>query len=756
MKRRLFIFIFVALFAVLAVFYGLDFFESTRDNLPLVKHMADFKPANTLVTSFNAKAEDPQAFLEQLLPLADQYRADVLLRMGETLNQTADETIAAPMIDLIYSKRAQLFPPYFVSDPAPRWDATGVKAYALKAQPGAGHILTIRNRFQDKPLQNLRQELVVPLAQLAAYQPLLGDNAIFAELYVLAPDEQSAAALKAALPTALKAVKIGDISSYGQKNQMAAILVPKTKGPPLGMAVFFLLSLLLIILAVLSLEVIEATREIAVRKMLGQGPWHIVLRLFAPLAGLLFLVFTGALGLTLLLLVKNWNRLALHFSGLVALLLPAFLLIMALILLIAYFYVQRLAAVTSVKRRSSLAFFLNFGWLMKMVLIILLCVQVLATLPNFNMVYGQWRAQQLYGDHILVAEPKRSFTSNDWNGDPSVTAQNPQIKEELFRDRAHFRVILDALQQMAHQLNYIYGNASTKGSQFATLGRDGKIVMQECPADIAAGSFQTTLQNNILDSAGQPVVFKTDPEQTTVLVPEKLDIGFVKEFGAYNYLLEKAKVIKIKDGQSVLWPNGLYLHNAIMFILTKEDLSRMGNLVDTPAQRERLAAAINKGEYKGVKMKPEDWSFREKPLIPRAGEDFAVFLRYLWLCLFLLIAFAVQSAHNAEVFFTDRALNLFLRYLHGWPFFARYAGAWVRATLPYLLSMILILALPGAVRQLMLVSYQGVVLDSFNIGWSVRGALWILGFLLFLDLLLQWLVIRRLQKHSVTRLKGER
>ena len=155
------------------------------------------------------------------------------------------------------------------------------------------------------------------------------------------------------------------------------------------------------------------------------------------------------------------------------------------------------------------------------------------------------------------------------------------------------------------------------------------------------------------------------------------------------------------------------------------------------------------------RIDPATWEFQTSPLIHLREYELTVLLRYLWTALFLLVAFIVISLHNAEVYVTDRAKLLHLRYLHGVPFLRRYSGLWLRAAIPYAVTACLALAFPAVVHQIMKLSYQGVYHDIDKINLTFRLVFLMFGALLLFDLLLHAGVIRRLQKKSVARLKGE-
>ena len=292
---------------------------------------------------------------------------------------------------------------------------------------------------------------------------------------------------------------------------------------------------------------------------------------------------------------------------------------------------------------------------------------------------------------------------------------------------------------------------SPEGSQIGTLNEEYEIVLIPLPQSQGTATYQLTLKNKILDLEGEEIRFAEPPAQSCLLVPENADIAELDLHPSY-YGLEGAPRIAIRSDQTVLMPDGTYLEDAILLILSDEDsVLRGGNFLDTDEGRAVLAAKI---EELGVDS--SYWQFRSSPLIQAGERNKYVLVRYLWLTIFLLAAFIVQSAHNAEVYTTDRAKLLHLRYLHGVPFLKRYGGLWWRAALPYLIALLIGLLFPSLLHSLMLVAYEGVFLDSMKTDLSLSLLLKLFGSLLILDLLIHAGVIRRLQKRSVTSLKGER
>ncbi|HHU04168.1 MAG TPA: hypothetical protein GXZ81_04025, partial [Fastidiosipila sp.] len=184
------------------------------------------------------------------------------------------------------------------------------------------------------------------------------------------------------LSNQLKNTSANYVVRYEEFFSLEYYFMEDTLGPPYLIATLVIIAIFAILLAIFSLEVIEATREIGVRKTLGQNARHISSRLLYRLVLAMLTVFVGASVITLLIIVRNWNRLTLKFLRIPALLLLIFVVMLIIALAISHIYVKRISPVTSSKKQNSLKFFLDFGLVMKIVLTLLLASQLFVLFPN--------------------------------------------------------------------------------------------------------------------------------------------------------------------------------------------------------------------------------------------------------------------------------------------------------------------------------------------------------------------------------------
>ncbi|MDD2364185.1 MAG: ABC transporter permease [Eubacteriales bacterium] len=729
MKRRLILLFFVALFAVLSCTYGLTIFEDYRDRKLLERKTQDFSPEKTLVAGqYGMSSNNLLEMAAELMDLADRMDGDVILRAYKTIDISDNQAEAPPVIDFVYSAKTDLFAGNVFSTNKIDWSRSGAEAFSLKPEPDLGSILTIRDRLEGEDISRVRQQIVAPLALLKEFYPRAGSGTDV-DIFFQCEDVKEA---RAYLKNEMETVSFESVQLYDDYYQLMYFFEPMMQDQPYLMVIVFMAAILLIILALFSLEIIEATREISVRKILGQGTRHIVSRLLYRLVFFLVIIFILSSVVTLLIIVKNWNRLTLTFVGYLALLLAAFIVMLLFSLFIAYVYVKRINPVVSAKRQTSLGFFLNFGLLMKMILVLLLGTQLLALFPELVTVWGEWRAEQVYGENYLGLE---------------VAENCPKEKQANTENMLKL-----ALQEGAKSLEFLYTDTALEGSHTGSFNKKGEMVLIPLTQSLGMSTYQVTLENKILDLDGEEIRFTEPPEQSVVLVSENADLKSMKEDPFYRGFSAGTPQIKIRSDQTILMPDGNYLENAILIILSNEDFgSDFDYLLDTNENR-----AILTSKLEDLGADSDCWQFTTRPLIQLGEENKYTLGRYLWMALFLVVAFIVQSAHNAEVYATDRAKLLHLRYLHGVPFLRRYGELWLRALVPYLLVLAVYLLFPSLIQSLLMVGYEGVFLDSYKTELSLKLFVQLFGTLLLFDLLLHAGVIRRLQKKSVTRLKGER
>ncbi|MDD3611876.1 MAG: hypothetical protein PHU38_05855 [Eubacteriales bacterium] len=735
MKRRMALLFFVVLFAVLSCNYALAFFESDRDYIGPERKAKSFSPKTTVAAVLDYHSDEaPSDLAQELILFADVLDADLILDVFAPAQEGDIGVRMAPRIKFIYSQEADLFPAGEFSDVKIDWSLSGNKAFSLKPETNMGQILTVRDRRDETDINLLRQEIVAPLAMLEELYPA-ATREYAPELTVFILSDQPVAASNY-LSNQLKNTSANYVVRYEEFYSLYYSLVDDILGPPYLIAFLVIIAILVILLAIFSLEVIEATREIGVRKTLGQNARHISSRLLYRFVLTMLAVFVGASVITLLIIVENWNRLTLRFLRLPALLLLIFVVMLLIALAISHIYVKRINPVTSSKKQNSLQFFLDFGLVMKIVLTLLLASQLFVLFPNIILYVGQSRAEDLYGEyHINVYPSDDAF--------PFGT--------EVER-KATYHALQRVVEAEGDKLEQIHTATLQKGGVLVRGSPSGKPVEITVNQPHASTTYQVTLVNDIIGLDGEPIRIESVPEKTTVLISEKADLDEIREIGFFYNWENNAVHIPIRSGQRIVMSDGEILKNPVLIIYSEADNFFADRLfLDTTENRAILSAALDKAG-----LDPATWEFQASPLIQARQFNTATLLLYLWTALFLLAAFIVISLHNAEVYATDRSKLLHLRYLHGVPFLRRYSGLWLKAAIPYAVAAILALSFPSLIQRIMKLSYQGVYHDAQKLDLTFRLVFLMFGALLLFDLLLHAGVIRRLQKQSVTRLKGER
>jgi len=725
---------FVALFAVLSCNYALAFFESDRDYIGPERKAKSFSPKTTVAAVLDYHSDEtPSDLAQELILLADDLDADLILDVFAPAQEGDIGVRMAPRIKFIYSQEADLFPAGEFSDVKIDWSLSGNKAFSLKPETNMGQILTVRDRRDETDINLLRQEIVAPLAMLEELYPA-ATREYAPELTVFILSDQPVAASNY-LSNQLKNTSANYVVRYEEFYSLYYSLVDDILGPPYIIALLAIIAIFTMLLALFSLEVIEATREIGVRKTLGHNARHISSRLLYRLVLAMLAVFVGASVMTLLIIVKNWNRLTLRFLRLPALLLLAFVLMLIIALAISHIYVKRINPVTSSKKQNSLRFFLDFGLVMKIMLTLLLASQLFVLFPNLILYVGQTRAERLYGEHILIVQP------ND---------EAFPIGTEKDRKTVYFG--LKRVMEMEDELELVHTAAFQTGGLIMHGSPSGEVIEHKVKQAHASSTYQVTLANDIIGLDGAPIRIEGIPEQTTVLVSEGADLNEIREIGWFLNWENNAIHVPIRPGQSVVMSNGEVLKNPVLIIYSDADDQNADRIIlDTTENRAILGTALDKAG-----LDPATWEFQTSPLIQGREYSRATLQRYLWTAIFLLVAFIVISLHNTEVYATDRSKLLHLRYLHGVPFLRRYSGLWLRTAVPYAVTASLSLAFPSIIHKIMKLSYRGVYRDTRKLDLTFRLVFLMFGALLLFDLLLHAGVIRRLQKQSVTRLKGER
>src|SRR5690554_2101443 len=135
MKRRLALLFFVAMFAILSCNYALAFFESDRDYIGSERKAKSFSPKTTVVAVLDYHSDEtPSDLAQELILLADQLDADLILDVFAPAQEGDISVRMAPRIKFVYSQEADLFPAGEFSDVKIDWSLSGNKAFSLKPE----------------------------------------------------------------------------------------------------------------------------------------------------------------------------------------------------------------------------------------------------------------------------------------------------------------------------------------------------------------------------------------------------------------------------------------------------------------------------------------------------------------------------------------------------------------------------------------------------------------------------------------------
>lgn len=252
------------------------------------------------------------------------------------------------------------------------------------------------------------------------------------------------------------------------------------------MSFVLLASLLILVLSIYSLDIVQATRAIGIRKIHGQGRGLISRKLFFKSDLRILALFLGLIVLSSLVTIKHLNALTLRFLVILSILVISFLLTMVLIHLIARFYIQKIRPAVATKKSVSLSSFLGLGFLLKMILAILLVTQLFITLPILSDIYYRHRARAIYPAVLELEIHKEKMH------DKTVEEQN---------------TLEEAIQHLwdkeIPRLHGIKMNTSEKGGFVITGDEDGNVLVTEIVDSLVFSTFHLLQSNTIVDAEGK-------------------------------------------------------------------------------------------------------------------------------------------------------------------------------------------------------------------------------------------------------------
>jgi hypothetical protein len=319
LKRRLFLLFFLVLLTILCVSQGRIMFEENHHKKfspeALIKEMPGFAPEKTVSLWINYyDTETPLKLFDDLMEITEAVEGDLVLQVTTILE---DETIYGQTY--IHSNEKELLPPFFYSDPACDWSRTATRAYVWPPEDEQGTIL----RMTDLSASELDGEKVKQL-----YSPMSMARERFA-----GRPESDFPSIRGHLVTerrqeALRLLRLyeqneypyfGGIHPYDEFNETMQLFAESETGPAYTIIYLFAAALFAIIVASYSLDVVEMSKEIGIRKMLGQSTSAIAFKLFLPFNGWMALTLLVTTLATLLVTVTYWNALFLEFLKLLLL-----------------------------------------------------------------------------------------------------------------------------------------------------------------------------------------------------------------------------------------------------------------------------------------------------------------------------------------------------------------------------------------------------------------------------------------------------
>lgn len=519
-----------------------------------------------------------------------------------------------------------------------------------------------------------------------------------------------------------------------ENNQLRQFFDEVSSFVPYGQIIFLLFAIFCLIMITHTSLVVSNNREVSIRKLHGQTDLFVFKKLYLYLNMELLIVFGLTFIITLMLNVKYWNPLTGRYLRWLGLFVIFFLVSVLLANVVTYWSIRKNNPVRQLKQTQQLDYLMRIGVILKVGIAVLIASQLFSALPSLRQYFDIRAAEKFYHSRYIEV----------YTGDHFFSKDLPQADRRKLVNQTTF-----ALEDAMIEIDSLGVKYYEEGMHIISgVNSKGEPILKQMTQDVVIATHMLLNESEIIDTSGKRIQFTETPSVTTMLLPIGKELENTELFG--QQLPKPGITIDIPAGQGLLTPNGEFIHNPILLIVSTDDLWKVSEsyFLDTPDNRAQLSAfmseaGVDQSAYAFRKI-PENLS---KPLIIKD-------LKRIGLVFILTFAsFLMSTLYLVQLYIESKAKLLVLRYINGNGIARQHRELFYTVLLPYTIGFLLVAVMPNVFAEMYKAQNSGFYVTQPEISLIRVGLIFLS--LLFIDVVLHWAFVSYLKKHSVGALKGE-
>lgn len=720
--KKLLMFATTLMIAIISIYFGFELYQAKHNGEVVSQHIIftnNYSENNAVYFNYGEfKNNDIQKIVNNLMDIADKTNSDIFISLDNKIEKS--DNIDPDKIvrnNFIYSNKNNLFKKEMFIDEYTLWNRSSSKVYSTYKDTSVNRIINSNSGFMEK----VNKINFIPLIKLKDYIENLDTR--FLSFTVLSNNK-------------VEFIKLLKEDKFSTINKLQIDDTADKKFLSSGKAYMFLFLILLPILTIIitsySLDVIESSKEIGVRKINGQNSQFITRKKFIKTSILIPVTFLIGILISSLLFIKHWNYLTLKFYYIIGLLFISLILVVFAAIFMTNRFVSKVIPAVSNKSKRSLSLYTNIGIFIKTLLITLLISQLsmIAVRVDSNMTLN--RAKKIFNNpsklNLIVKNSKN------------------KTKDELESLNVKINDIYDNNFSNLDKLTFDY---SIKGSKKGSLNETGKINREVIKENLIKCDYKFIKNQSIYKIDGTKININNEPLTPLFLIPEDLSLSDISSVDLMD-IQNRGNIVKIKKNQSIYLPVGIKFKNPIIIICPSE-IGLTTEILDTQRNRKLLTE-----EFLKKKIDKSEFSFSSIPTMTynvSLESNKEIIKREVITTIFVLMAFILSLSHNTYVYLKDKIKYITIQYLNGVSFFKRTKNLWNVTLIPYLISLIIIIVFPKVLIYLLQLRADFEVAKETTIPIF---AIFVGVFITFLiELIFQVVLIKNIQVKGTAILKGD-
>lgn len=713
MIKKLTLYISTFLLAIICIYFGAELFQSKHNAEKISQYITsinNYSEKNMIYfTSNKIDKNNLKETIDSIIDIAKKTKSDAFVSMSLP-KLDSDNRPEIIIENYIYSQKDDLFSNSLFEDKKTNWDSNSKKIYSTYLDNSILQITDSKDGF----LFGKKKINFVPMSMM--YDRIKSGSVTSLSFTINAQNRNEVIKLLENSPNLnITLSEMPDMSFL-------------SKGKAYMFLFLILIPIVIMIITSYTLEIVDTSKEIGLRKMQGQSSVFILKKKFVQTAFIIPIAFLLGTIISSIFVVKHWNALTFEFYKIILIVFIVLLVGIAISLLVTNYYIQKLQPVISTKSKSSLRTYYNVGVFLKTILILLLISQTSMVLSKVSQITTRNNANKVYSNP--------SYLDVVYQKDPELdTSKN-------FSNEKRMGGVLGKFRDKLETLNVDY---TPKGSKMGSTSEDGVSNQVTVKNDIIITDKDFLKYQKVLRENGSSITFTKAPRETVFLIPAGLSLESIPKTILEGY--SGRTVIKIKENQELYVPMGLKSKNAIIIIDTS-NVEGFVSVLDTPKNRETIDSILDENGYT-----KDRYRYVSTPVSNTTMVKKSLMARELVTTIFLFIAFILTVFQNIYIFMRSNSKLLIIKYINGNKFFSRTKKLWDFIAIPYILCGILVIAFPSILINIYKMRADFKIAEEFVI--PTKYILIGLLILFAIECIYQFVNVKSIEKKGIKVLKGE-